>query len=164
MPLENYEEIVTHFNAPTLVLAGPGAGKTYLLADRITRLLDDDIDKDNITVLTFGRDANRHMVEALIDPKGDFQVQTEDLPHISTMHSLGLSIVQEKPHSVKLKKTGLGVQNEEEIKRLLFRDAALILGYDEEDSYEASKCKSCNDCSESPGGDVLVARQSTIAV
>ena len=58
MPLEDYEEIVTHFDAPTLVLAGPGAGKTYLLADRITRLLDDDVDKDNITVLTFGRDAN----------------------------------------------------------------------------------------------------------
>ena len=40
MPLVDYEEIVTHFENPTLVLAGPGAGKTYLLADRITRLLD----------------------------------------------------------------------------------------------------------------------------
>jgi len=151
MPLENYEEIVTHFDAPTLVLAGPGAGKTYLLADRIKRLLDDDVDKDNITVLTFGRDASRHMVEELINPKGDFQVPAEDLPHISTMHSLGLSIVQEKPRYKKLKKIGLGVQNEEEVKRLMFRDAALILGYNEEDSYEASKCKSCTDCSESPG-------------
>lgn len=108
MSLEDYEEIVTHFDAPTLVLAGPGAGKTYLLADRITRLLKDGVDKDNISVLTFGRDANRHMVEELINPTGDFQVPTEDLPHISTMHSLGLSIVQEKPRSVKLNKTGLG--------------------------------------------------------
>lgn len=153
MPLEDYEEIVTHFDAPTLVLAGPGAGKTYLLADRITRLFDDDVDKDDITVLTFGRDANRHMIEELINPKGKFQVPVDDLPQISTMHSLGLSIVQEKLRSVKLKKTGLGVQNEEEVKRLLFRDAALILGYDEEDSYEASKCKSCTDCSESPGDE-----------
>lgn len=151
MSLEDYEEIVTHFDAPTLVLAGPGAGKTYLLADRITRLLDDGVDIDNITVLTFGRDANRHMVEELINPKGNFQVPAEDLPHISTMHSLGLSIVQEKPRFVKLKKNGLRVQNEEEVKRLLFRDAALILEYDEEDSYEASKCKSRTDCSESPG-------------
>jgi len=30
MPLEDYEEIATHFDAPPLVLAGPGAGKTYL--------------------------------------------------------------------------------------------------------------------------------------
>ena len=153
MPLEDYKAIVTHFDAPTLVLAGPGAGKTYLLADRITRLLDDDVDKDNITVLTFGRDANRHMIEELINAKGKFQVPADDLPQISTMHSLGLSIVQEKPRSVKLKKAGLGVQNEEEVKRLLFRDAALILGYDEEDSYKASKCKSCTDCSESPGDE-----------
>jgi len=151
MPLENYEEIVTHFDRPTLVLAGPGAGKTYLLADRITRLLDDGVNKDNITVLTFGRDANRHMIEELINPKGNFKVSADNLPHISTMHSLGLSIVQEKPRHVKLKKADLRVQNEEEIKRLLFRDAALILGYTEDNSYDAAKCKACNDCSESPG-------------
>ena len=40
MPLEDYEEIVTHFDAPTLVLAGPGAGKSYLLADRIDAELE----------------------------------------------------------------------------------------------------------------------------
>ncbi len=49
MPLDDYEEIVEHFENPTLVLAGPGAGKTYLLADRIKRLLDRGVDKDKIT-------------------------------------------------------------------------------------------------------------------
>ena len=39
----------------------------------------------------------------------------------------------------------------DEVKRLLFRDAALILGHTETDSLDASKCKSCGDCSESPG-------------
>lgn len=151
MPLDDYEDIVTHFASPTLVLAGPGAGKTYLLADRIKRLLDSGVEKDTITVLTFGKDANRHMIEELIDPKGDFKILSENLPHISTMHSLGLSIVLEKTRSVKLKKTDLRVQNEEEVKRLLFRDAALVLGYTETDSLDASKCKSCGDCEESPG-------------
>ncbi len=151
MPLVDYEEIVTHFEAPTLVLAGPGAGKTYLLADRITRLLNRGIDKDKITVLTFGRDASRHMKEELLKPDGDFKIPRDNLPFVSTMHSLGLSIVKEKPHSVKLKKTGLEVQHLEEAKRLLFRDAALILGHTEIDSLAASKCKSCEDCSESPG-------------
>jgi DNA helicase-2/ATP-dependent DNA helicase PcrA len=72
MPLKNYDQIVNHFDAPTLVLAGPGAGKTYLLADRIKRLLESGVSKNVITVLTFGKDASRHMREELINPKGDF--------------------------------------------------------------------------------------------
>ena len=151
MPLIDYEEIVTHFEAPTLVLAGPGAGKTYLLADRITRLLDSGVDKDKITVLTFGREASRHMEEELLKPDGDFKIPWDNLPLVSTMHSLGLSIVKEKPRSVKLKKTGLEVQNLDDVKRLLFRDAALIFGQTEKDSLDASKCKSCGDCCESSG-------------
>lgn len=153
MPLVDYEEIVTHFNAPTLVLAGPGAGKTYLLADRITRLLDSRVDKDKITVLTFGKDASRHMKEELLKPDGDFKIPWDNLPFVSTMHSLGLSIVKEKSRFVKIKKTGLKVQTLEEVKRLLFRDAALILGHTEIDSIKASRCKSCGDCSESPGDE-----------
>ena len=151
MPLKDYEEIVNHFDAPTLVLAGPGAGKTYLLADRIKRLLDSGVSKDSITVLAFGKDASRHMREELINPKGHFIIPSDNLPNISTMHSLGLSIVQEKPHSANLKKKDLRVQNEEDVKRLLFRDAALILGYTEEQSYDAARCKSCDDCSKPPG-------------
>jgi len=69
MALNNYEEIVTNFASPTLVLAGPGAGKTYLLADRIKRLLYDGTDKSIITVLTFGKDANQHMINELIKPR-----------------------------------------------------------------------------------------------
>lgn len=151
MPLKDYEEIVNHFDAPTLVLAGPGAGKTYLLADRIKRLLSSGVSKDSITVLTFGKDASRHMREELTNPKGHFIIPSDNLPNISTMHSLGLSIVQEKPQSANLKKKDLRVQNEEDVKRLIFRDAAQILGYTEEQSYDAARCKACYDCSESPG-------------
>ena len=74
MPLESYEDIVERFRSPILVLAGPGAGKTYLLADWIKRLLDRGVDKDKITVLTFGRDANRHMIEELLKPDGHFKI------------------------------------------------------------------------------------------
>ena len=150
MPLKDYEAIVNHFNAPTLVLAGPGAGKTYLLADRIKRLLDSGVNKDVITVLTFGKDASRHMREELINPKGNFKIPLNNLPNISTMHSLGLSIVQEKPRSANLNKTDLRVQSDESVKQLLFRDAALILGYTEEQSYNSAMCKACDDCSNPP--------------
>lgn len=149
MALNNYEEIVTNFASTTLVLAGPGAGKTYLLADRVKRLLDNGIDKGIITVLTFGKDANQHMINELTKPRG-FNIPFKELPHISTMHSLGFEIVREKPHDINLLKTDLRVQENENVKRLMYRDASLILDYTEDDSKEALKCKQYGDCKENP--------------
>ncbi len=57
-----------------------------------------------------------------------------------------LSIVQDKPHKVNLRKKDLNVQTDENVKRLMYRDAALILGYSEEDSRNAFECKQCGDC------------------
>jgi len=145
MSLNNYEEIVNNFASPTLVLAGPGAGKTHLLADRIKRLLDNGTDKGIITVLTFGKDANQHMIYKLTEPSG-FNIQFSKLPHISTMHSLGLEIICKKPRDVNLLKTDLKVQENENVKRLMYRDAALIIGYTEDDSKEALECKQYGDC------------------
>lgn len=150
MALSTYEEIVGYFSTPTLVLAGPGTGKTYLLADRITRLLKNGADKEAITVLTYTTDANQNMINTLTDPNGHFKLNFSELPHISTMHSLGLSIVQEDPHGVNLLKTDLKVQADEKIKRLIYRDAALIIGTTEETSIEARECKQYGDCRMDP--------------
>jgi superfamily I DNA/RNA helicase len=122
------EESEEKFMSPTLVLAGPGAGKTYLLAKKIKHLIDKGVDKKTIAVLTFGVEASQHMKDELTNPDGDFKIKNEDLPHISTMHSLGLEIVKEKPSDVKLLKTNLEVQENEDVKKLMYRDAAYILG------------------------------------
>jgi DNA helicase-2/ATP-dependent DNA helicase PcrA len=61
---------------------------------------------------------------------------------------LGLEIVKEKPRDVNLLKTNLETQEDENVKRLMYRDAALILGYTEDDSKEALKCKQYGDCKE----------------
>ena len=150
MTLKNYEEIVNNYSTPTLIIAGPGTGKTYLLADRIKRLLDKAIDKNTITVLTFGVDASKHMREKLIKTDGDFKIKSDNLPHISTMHSLGYKIIQEKPRSVGLLKKNLETQSNENIKRLMYRDAALMLGFIENDSKETIACKQCGNCEEKP--------------
>ncbi len=150
MALTTYEEIVNNFSTPTFVLAGPGTGKTYLLADRITRLLRNGVNKEKITVLTYTTDANQNMKETLTDQTGHFKLNFHELPNISTMHSLALTIVQEDPHSVNLLKTDLQVQGNEKIKRLIYRDAALILGLTEESSEEARECKQYGDCNQNP--------------
>jgi len=145
MALNDYETIVSNLKSSTLVLAGPGAGKTHLLADRIKRLLGNGTDKGIITVLTFGKDANQHMRNKLTEPSS-FNIPFKELPHISTMHSLGLEIVKEKPRDVNLLKINLETQEDENVKRLMYRDAALILGYTEDDGKEALKCKQYGDC------------------
>jgi len=146
MGLIRYEEIVSNVSSPTLVLVGPGSGKTYLLADRVKRLLDRGIDKESITVLTFGVDANQSMRDKLLDPEGDFKLAYDKLPLISTMHSLGLKIVREKPHDVNLLKKGLQVQGDDSVKYLMYRDAALILGLSKDEGISALQCKQCGDC------------------
>lgn len=73
MNVSNYEKIVNHLGSPMLVLARPGSGKTYLLADRVKRLLKNGISKENITIITFGKDASQSMKNELTDPKGDFK-------------------------------------------------------------------------------------------
>ena len=148
--ITNYEEIVNNFTSPTFVIAGPGAGKTHLLADRVVRLLKKDKDKDNknkITLLAFTKDARQRMEDELIS---EWNLDFKKLPQIRTTHSLGFEIVQKAAHDVNLRKTNLKLQSKKEIRRLMFRDAALILKYDEEESIEAHKCKNLGDCKIQP--------------
>ncbi len=150
MPLDDYEEIVNHFSSPILILSGPGTGKTYMLADRVCRLINNGTDKENITVLTFGADTKQHMINTLTDPKGDFKISFFDLPHISTMNALGLEIVKQKPSDGGLRKINLEVQNNEYVKKLMYRDASLILGFSEENGKEAVECKQFGECRLNP--------------
>ena len=149
MPTNIYENLVNDFSKTILVLAGPGSGITHLLADRAKRLLEKGIRKDSITILTFGKDANLHMRYKLSESAG-FNITFNEFPYISTMHSLGLEIVNTKPREVNLLKTNLLVQGDEKVKKLMYRDAALILGYDEGLSNKALMCKQKGDCKIDP--------------
>jgi DNA helicase-2/ATP-dependent DNA helicase PcrA len=148
--LTNYEDIVNNFRSPTLVLAGPGAGKTHILADRINRLLKNESSKnkikDTICVLAFGNDAVQRMKDELTNPKGDWKLPFLELPRILTTHSLGLEIVKEKPSDIGLLKTDLEVQENRKVQELMYRDAAFILDFTEENGKEAGKCKRYGDC------------------
>ena len=142
----SYEDIVTVTDRPTLVLAGPGAGKTYLLADRVRRLLDAGVDHASMTLLTFGKDASQNMKNKLLDPAHGFGLKHDQLPHVSTMHSLGFEVVNRKPRSVGLRKADLRVQPDSYVVGLLFRDAALSLGLSEDLARNARRCKERGDC------------------
>lgn len=147
-----YEAIVATMDRPVLVLAGPGAGKTYLLGDRVKRLLNLGVPHTGISVLTFGKDASQNMRNKLLDPKDGFGIPHANLPKVSTMHSLALEIVQRAPRKVGLRKTGLEVQPSEDVKRLLYRDAARSAGLGEEVAAQALKCKQSGNCDRGKDG------------
>jgi superfamily I DNA/RNA helicase len=147
VPTIAYEDIVTETSRPTLVLAGPGAGKTHLLGDRVRRLLDAGVDSDTITLLTFGRDATQNMRNKLLDPQGGFGLSYKQMPHIATLHALGFEIVNRNPRAVGLRKADLNVQPEATVASLLFRDAAFSVGLSAEDATAARSCKARGNCS-----------------
>ena len=142
----DYESIVTNTESPTLVLAGPGAGKTHLLSDRVVRLLSSGASSTEITVLTFGKDASLNMREELLSPSGHWQLPAADLPRIATLHSLGFEIVNESPRTVGLRKADLAVQPVAFVSELIYRDAAYIQGYTRPDGDTARSCKAEGNC------------------
>lgn len=85
-------EAVEHIDGPTLVIAGPGTGKTHILAARIGQILTvTDTQPHNILCLTFtdaAVQAMRERLTTLIGPEAH-------KVHISTFHSFCNRVIQD---------------------------------------------------------------------
>ncbi|MEW6675809.1 MAG: UvrD-helicase domain-containing protein [Nitrospirota bacterium] len=84
-------EAVTTVEAPLLIVAGSGTGKTRTITHRIAYLIEQGVSPENILAVTFtNRAANemRERAEAIL------RRQTGSL-FIGTFHSLGLKIIKE---------------------------------------------------------------------
>ncbi|OGR34558.1 MAG: hypothetical protein A2051_13845 [Desulfovibrionales bacterium GWA2_65_9] len=73
---------------PTLVLAGPGTGKTHTLIRRVEHLLDEGVPADALAVVTFTRRAAGELSERLASSRGPGQ----PLPLTDTLHALALAL------------------------------------------------------------------------
>ncbi|OGI94586.1 hypothetical protein A3A03_02515 [Candidatus Nomurabacteria bacterium RIFCSPLOWO2_01_FULL_40_18] len=95
------KEAVDTLDGPVMVVAGPGTGKTQILALRIGNiLLKTDIKADAILCLTFTNSAVEAMKRRLINYIGE----TGEKVNVFTFHSFGMQII-ESYHDV------LGFQN-----------------------------------------------------
>ena len=87
-------EAVEHIEGPVLVIAGPGTGKTHILACRIGRiLLETDTQPHNMLCLTFTDAAVRAMRQRLVQLIGPEGHRV----HIFTFHSFCNQLIQENP-------------------------------------------------------------------
>ncbi len=80
-----------HHEGPAMVLAGPGAGKTYVITNRVKTLIEDyDVPPEKILVVTFSK-------AAAVEMKERFETMTEGrhLPvRFGTFHSVFFQILR----------------------------------------------------------------------
>lgn len=143
-PLEAYKEP----GGPILLLAGPGTGKTYQLEKRIEYLINEvEANPNEITVITFTRETARNMRERLAEKDN---IPKENHPEIiSTMHSLGNSIIATYPELCGLREK-YNVLTEDALKQIFLKDACILSGYEIEKWEITKKCRINGDCNENP--------------
>ena len=98
-------EEVWKIEGPVLILAAPGTGKTTTIAKRLKYLINEKkIKPENIFCMTFTQDAKGEMLEKLKDRNNeDTFLEESNIPkHITTMHGLGLEIIEKNREEVNL--------------------------------------------------------------
>lgn len=85
------EEAIMHWDGPAMVLAGPGAGKTYVITNRVKALIDEyGVKPEQILVVTFSK-------AAAVEMKECFEMLTggQRLPvRFGTFHSVFFQILR----------------------------------------------------------------------
>ncbi len=87
-PNEQQRKAIEHTEGPIRVFAGPGSGKTYVLTERIARLIESGVSPENIMAFTFTRKAAGELKRRLRKLVGNDEVQA------STIHSFCLKMLK----------------------------------------------------------------------
>ncbi len=100
---------ITHYKGPLMIVAGPGAGKTWVLIQRVSHLIQHhNVSPENILLTTFTIKASEELKVRLSKEIGE---KAESV-HISTIHSFCKSILENYPEYHHLG-TGFDVLDEE---------------------------------------------------
>lgn len=145
-PLENANRT---FPGPVLLLAGPGTGKTHQLAMRIKFLIEQkDVQPNEISVITFTKEAARNMRGKLSEENNEVKIEREKYPEIiGTMHSLGNMIIGSNPQKLGLQKK-YEILTEDAPREVFLKDAATLAGFERERWDLVYKCRQKGICEE----------------
>jgi DNA helicase II / ATP-dependent DNA helicase PcrA len=90
---------------PTLVVAGPGTGKTRTIVAKYLQLVNDHVDPATILALTFSNKAAEEMRERIIAALRPRHPQLLGRVEVSTFHSWGLNFLKQYGHQLGLPAT-----------------------------------------------------------
>jgi DNA helicase-2/ATP-dependent DNA helicase PcrA len=100
-----YQQAAIEAPTPTLIVAGPGSGKTSTLIGRVEYLIRQmDVAPEQILALTFSRKAAEEMQERLDRLLGNDEETSGDLPTVSTFHAFCAETLRNYGERVGLRK------------------------------------------------------------
>ena len=123
------ERVVETTEAPLLVIAGPGSGKTKTLVDRVIHLVYDlGIPPENILVGTFTEKAAKELLSRISTASTAYVVQKNISEiHVGTLHALFLDFLEEYADWTDLKR-GYRILDEFEQSYLFYENAKRFNG------------------------------------
>ncbi|MEO8486328.1 MAG: UvrD-helicase domain-containing protein, partial [Betaproteobacteria bacterium] len=113
------DRAVRRTDAPMLVLAGAGSGKTRVITAKIAHLVAEGVDPSRIVAITFTNKAAREMRErahALLAARG--RKDAAEQARIATFHALGLAIVRAEAKTLGLR-PGFSVLDPQDLESLV---------------------------------------------
>jgi len=105
-PSPSQMEAILHTEGPLLIIAGPGAGKTKTLVDRIVYLISKGVNPEEILVATFTEKAAKELITRVSNKllELDVKLNLNDM-YIGTLHSIFLRFLEEHREFTRLKRS-----------------------------------------------------------
>lgn len=118
-------QVIRTTESPLLVIAGPGAGKTKTLVDRVCHLIYDlNVAPENILIGTFTEKAAKELLSRISFASAAYNVQKNISEiHVGTLHSLFLDFLEEYREYTELHR-GYRVLDDFEQQYLVYRNAS----------------------------------------
>lgn len=111
------EEAINANSNVVIVIAGAGSGKTTVLTERITRLINEGVSPHNILAITFTNKAASEMKSRLLENLGPYAFAA----NVSTFHALAVRIIRENAEHLQNHDRYFVILDSEDQKKIIKR-------------------------------------------